>query len=94
VDRNPRIHEVARLRIGSDAAHTAEVPILAGEGIDERWLLDQPSAVSEWQQVLWERQGYQLEQHRDLIPVTLADGRRAAVPVDQVQVRYVGHDPL
>ena len=64
------------------------------DDFDERWLLNQPPAVSEWERVLWERQGYQLEEQRKLVAVTLADGRRAAVPVDQVQVRYVGHDPL
>ncbi|MFO0890034.1 MAG: hypothetical protein U0790_12955 [Isosphaeraceae bacterium] len=92
--RTPEIREVARLRFGDGRTTVAEVPILAGNGIDERWLLEQPPAVSERQRALWERQGYQLEQQRRLVSVPLADGRRAAVPIDQVKVRYVGHDPL
>lgn len=92
--RVPAIREVARIPIGDGATPEAEVPILAGSGLDERWLNDQPPPVSEYQQARWERQGYQLEQQRRLVSVPLADGRRAAIPVDQVRVRFVGHDPL
>jgi hypothetical protein len=90
----PAIQEVARLRIDDGRAPAAEVPILAGTGLDARWLLEQPPAVSEHQRAVWERQGYRLEERRRLVPVSLGDGRLAAVPVDQVNVRYVGHDPL
>jgi hypothetical protein len=93
-DRLPAIQEVARLRIDDGRTPAAEVPILAGGGLDARWLLEQPPAVSEHQRAVWERQGYRLEERRKLVPVSLGDGRLAAVPVDQVNVRYVGHDPL
>jgi hypothetical protein len=92
--RGPIIQEVARLRIGTGKSTTAEVPILAGTGIDERFLLEQPPAVSEHQRAVWERLGYQLEQRRRLVSIPLSDGRRAAVPIDQVKVRYVGREPL
>jgi hypothetical protein len=94
VDRVPTLQEVARLRIGTGTAVPAEVPIYAGPRITERWLLEQPAPVSEHQRAVWQRQGYRLEQKRRLVSITLADGRRAAVPIDHVQVRYVGHDPL
>jgi hypothetical protein len=29
-----------------------------------------------------------------LISATLRDGRRVTVPIDQVQIRYTGNDPL
>jgi hypothetical protein len=93
-DQVAPVREVARLRIGDGQAATAEVPILAGTGLDERWLLEQPPPISEHQRAIWERNGYQLEQRRRLVSVTLDDGRLAAVPVDQVRVRYVGSDPL
>ena len=93
-DRVPTVREVARLRIGTGDQATAEVPILAGPGISGRWLMEQPPPVSEHDRAVWQRQGYQLEQRRRLVSVPLADGRRAAVPVDHVQVRYIGHDPL
>jgi hypothetical protein len=57
-------------------------------------VLDQPAPVSEYGRALWQRRGYELEQRRGIIAVLLGDGRRAAVPVDQVRVRYVGRDPL
>ena len=93
-DRVPTVREVARLRIGTGDATSAEVPILAGPGMSKRWLVAQPPPVSEHEQALWQRQGYQLEQTRRFISVPLADGRRAAVPVDHVQLRYVGREPL
>jgi len=93
-DRAPTVREVARLRIGMSDQAAAEVPILAGPGIGGRWLMEQPPPVSEHDRAVWQRQGYQLEQRRRLVSVPLADGRRAAVPIDHVQVRYIGHDPL
>jgi hypothetical protein len=93
-DRLPTVREVARLRIGTGGETPAEVPILAGPGISERWLLEQPAPVSEHDRAVWQRQGYQLQQQRRFVSVLLEDGRRAAVPIDHVQVRYVGRDPL
>ena len=39
-------------------------------------------------------QGYQVDQRRRFITTTLADGRRVTVPIDQVQIRYTGNNPL
>lgn len=93
-DRLPTVREVARLRIGTGDASSAEVPIFAGPGVSQRWLLEQPPPVSEHDRAIWQRQGYELEQQRRLLSVPLADGRRATVPVDHVQVRYVGQVSL
>jgi len=93
-DRLPTVREVARLRIGTGDVTAAEIPIFAGPGVSQRWLLEQPPPVSEHDRVIWQRQGYELEQKRKLLSVPLADGRRATVPVDHVQVRYVGQIPL
>ncbi|HVX15064.1 MAG TPA: hypothetical protein VHC22_27985 [Pirellulales bacterium] len=38
----------------------------------------------------WERRGYQLISHPARLPVVLPDGRRVTVPVDQLQLNYVG----
>jgi hypothetical protein len=94
VDRLPTVREVARLRIGSSDESAAEVPILAGPGVSKRWLIDQPPPISEHLQAVWRQQGYQLQQTRQFVSVPLADGHRAAVPVDHVQLRYVGRKPL
>jgi hypothetical protein len=93
-DRIPTVQEVARLRIGSGDQYSSEVPILAGSGVNPRWILQQPPPISDHQRAIWQRQGYQLDQRRRVVSVPLGDGRRAAVPVDQVQVRYVGQVPL
>ncbi len=93
-DRLPTVREVARLRFGTGDEASAEIPIFAGPGITPRWLLEQPPPVSEHDRAIWQRQGYELEQQRRLLSIPLADGRRATVPVDHVQVRYVGQVPL
>jgi hypothetical protein len=93
-DQIPTVQEVARLRIGTGDPYSPEVPILAGSGVNSRWLLQQPPPISDHERAIWQRQGYQLDQRRRVVSVPLGDGRRAAVPVDQVQVRYVGHVPL
>lgn len=37
-----------------------------------------------------ERQGYRVEQRSGLVPLELSDGQRFGVPVDEVELRYVG----
>jgi hypothetical protein len=87
------IRTVARLRIGPENA-PAEVPVLAGPGITEQWLAEQPPPLSENGQVALERQGYQVAQRRRFVMAILADGRRIAVPIDQVQIQYTGNEAL
>ena len=92
----PAIREVARLRFatGPDGESTAEVPIFSGPGLDSDWLMNQPMPVSDYERAELERQGYALDQERRLVAMPLADGRQVVVPVDQVQLRYVGAVPL
>ncbi len=66
------------------------VPIFSGPGLDEHWLSQQPSSVPEYVRTLWERQGYQVEEHRRLVSVQLEDGRRVSIPLDEVALEYVG----
>ena len=76
-----------------DGAGGTSIPILAGPGLDERWLRARPRAIPDYVRAQWERRGYQVEQHRELLSVDLEDGRRLAVPVDQVEFQYVGSRP-
>lgn len=39
----------------------------------------------------WERRGYQVKSRPALLPVVLPDGRKATLPVDELQFNYVGH---
>jgi hypothetical protein len=92
-DESGVVVALARLRIGSEG-DSAEVPILAGPGINQQWLREQPPPVSEYAQALWQRRGYQVDQRRQLITTTLSDGRSVTVPIDQVEFRYTGNRPL
>jgi hypothetical protein len=97
-DRSPPspgevVQTVAQLQIGTEGGG-ATVPILAGPGINGEWLKSQPPAVSEHERVVLQRHGYQVEERRRLLIGTLGDGVRVSVPVDQVQIRYTGTDPL
>jgi hypothetical protein len=87
------VQTVGQLRIGPDGAG-ATVPILAGPGINGDWLQTQQPPLSEYEQALLQRHGYQVDQRRRLLSATLADGRRVSVPVDQVEIRYTGINPL
>ena len=87
------VRTVARLRIGNETART-EVPILAGPGITEEWLRQQPPPVSQHGQVVFQRHGYQVDQRRRLITAVTTDGRRVTVPIDQVLIRYTGNQSL
>jgi hypothetical protein len=87
------IRTVGRVQLGPEGASTS-VPILAGPGIDGDWLKSQPPPISEYDQVVLQRHGYQVDQRRRLLVTTLADGRRVAVPIDHVEIRYTGNNPL
>lgn len=98
---SPRFQGEGRL---AQAVH--ESGVVPGEGLPnppepdrsglslEDWLRDQPPPISQYDQAVLEREGYRVEQHREVLLGTLDDGRLAAVPVDQVAVEYVGHLPL
>jgi hypothetical protein len=38
-----------------------------------------------------ERRGYQVKSRHALLPVVLPDGRRVTLPIDELQLNYVGH---
>ncbi len=87
------VRAVATIRFGPENS-PAEVPVFAGPGITEDWLVQQPPPVSEYRQVALARQGYQVDQQRSYFTAILADGRRVAVPVDHVRIQYTGNEPL
>ncbi len=77
----------------NDAGDGDEVrwPMAEGKDIDLQWLYRQPSALptSVIEQI--ERLGHQVSVVRELFPVQLRDGRQGVVPVDRVELRYVGN---
>ena len=62
----------------TDQSRPAEVAVRSGPSIPDDLRLRM------------ERQGYRVEGDRKIVPVALGDGRKVAVPVDQVSLRYVG----
>jgi hypothetical protein len=68
-----------------------EVPLVGAGQLDEalfgRW---SQSLSPEMLQML-ERSGHQVVRERRLVPVDLRDGRRAVVPMDQVEIVPVGN---
>jgi hypothetical protein len=84
----PRL--VATLQLGGPDMPSYRVPILAGPEIDERWLHSQPAAVPEYVRALWEREGYRVAQRRRVLEMDLSDGHRLEVPLDEIELQYVG----
>ncbi len=71
-----------------------QVPILAATASNEKWLQEQPATIPDYVRAQWERRGFQIEERRRLVGLDLKDGRRVAIPVDEVAVDYVGRQPL
>jgi len=74
------------------AGSSFRVPAVERDNIDQQWLGGLPPAVPDDVMQAFARTGHQVEQHRELVPVPLKDGRQMIVPVDQVDVHYVGNE--
>ncbi len=68
------------------------LPAVERDNIDQQWLRSFPPAVPDDVLQAFNRTGHEVEQHRELVPVPMKDGRRLVVPVDQVDVHYVGNE--
>jgi hypothetical protein len=67
-----------------------ELPVVRGPGIDEQWVRNQPLAIPSNMLRTLERLGHQVQHERQYYPFDLGDGGRVLVPVDELDVRYVG----
>ncbi len=56
----------------------------------DRWPSESAGPIPAYVRSQLERRGYRVDSRHRVIPVSLPDGRRAMLPVDQLQVRYVG----
>jgi hypothetical protein len=70
------------------------LPVVDGERVNPQWLQNLPAAVPDGVVQAFKQSGHQVRQRRELLPFTLKDGRRLVVPVDEVEVRYVGRPAL
>lgn len=100
VEPTLRDHELSR---GTDVAWAPElvgliqdpesentVPIVSGLGFDENWLRSLPPPLTDYDRQRLERQGYHVEQGRKFVTVQLRQGERVTIPIDLVNVQYVG----
>ncbi|MEN6405536.1 MAG: hypothetical protein ABFC77_03595 [Thermoguttaceae bacterium] len=78
--------------VSSPSSGSFRVPAVERANVDARWLESLPPAMPDDVMQAFHRAGHQVEQHRELMPVPLQDGRRLVVPVDQVDVHYVGNE--
>jgi hypothetical protein len=75
----------------TDSEQTVQLPAIQRDRIDEQWLKSLPSPMPENVVQALRRNGYEVQTQQELMPMPLKDGRRLVVPVDQVEVHYVGN---
>lgn len=71
------------------AEQAISVPVTESDHIDESWFQPSPETLPAEVRATLERLGYQVRQHRQLLPVPMQNGYRLVLPVDQVEVRRV-----
>lgn len=69
------------------------LPAIERDRIDKQWLQSIPPAIPQNVREALARTGHQIKQRRELVPVPLKDGRQLVMPVDQIDVHYVGNGP-
>jgi hypothetical protein len=75
----------------TDSDQTVQLPAIQRDRIDEQWLQSLPSPIPENVVQALRRNGYEVQRQQELMPMPLKDGRQLVVPVDQVEVHYVGN---
>jgi hypothetical protein len=76
---------------GAQSNRSFSVPAVERDNIDDQWLGSLPPAIPEEVLKALSRTGHQVQQRRQLVPVPLQDGRRLIMPVDEVDVNYIGN---
>ncbi len=77
---------------GQTPGASFRLPAVERNSIDQQWLNGLPPAIPENVLQALSRTGHQVQQRRQLVHVPLQDGRRLLMPVDQVEVHYVGNN--
>ncbi|CAN5797316.1 hypothetical protein BH23PLA1_BH23PLA1_36270 [soil metagenome] len=91
-DTRPEVRAVGYVQLPAENGQDADfrLPVLAGPGLDDAWLRRQPPALPASVRERWEDQGYRVEQRRKVVSVEMEDGRYLSIPVDEVDLHYVG----
>ncbi|MGA2798218.1 MAG: hypothetical protein ABSE63_11605 [Thermoguttaceae bacterium] len=82
-----------RLSPAGSADPAKSVRLLAQERnrMDQQWLQSLPSPIPPSVVQALKRSGYEVQRQQELMPMPLKDGRQLVVPVDKVQLQYVGN---
>jgi len=67
------------------------LPVVEREELDPSLLYPDAQAFPAAIREALRAAGYQVRQSRNLVPVRIQDGRHAILPVDQVDIHYVGN---
>jgi len=70
------------------------LPAVERETVDPDWLQGRPTAMPEDVLQALQQSGHRIRQHRRWLPLRMNDGRQLIVPVEQVDVQYVGRPTL
>jgi len=76
----------------ADGVRPVRLPAVESEAVDEAWLRRLPAGVPAPVLDALRQAGHRVRHQRQLIPFPLEDGRSLLVPVDEVDVRYVGDE--
>ena len=79
---------------GPGGPQSFQLPAIAADRLDDAWLRSIPTPVSPDVLQALEQSGHTVQQRRELLPVEMMDGRRLVVPVDQVDIHFVGRPNL
>jgi len=73
------------------SAEAINLPAQERDRIDPQWAQSLPSPVPDNVVHDLKQKGYKVLTHQELVPMPLKDGRQLVVPVDKVQLQYVGN---
>jgi hypothetical protein len=91
---SPEIWQTVALPVADGSGGSTEsvpLPARVADHLDPQWLESFPPAMPRDVISALRESGHEVQQQRQLVPFPLQDGRRLVVPVDQVEVRYVGN---
>ena len=75
----------------ANPGESVRLPVLERDRMDQQWLQNLPSPIPQSVVQALQRSGYQVQRQQELMPLPLKDGRQLVVPVDKVQLQYVGN---
>jgi hypothetical protein len=92
----PKVWRVELPGTAGPGGERQTIPLLAEERdqVSENWLQSLPTPLSPDVLEQLQKAGLRVEQRRRLLPWRMKDGRRLVVPVDEVELHYVGSPTL